>query len=105
MSSLEMVEFDTYAPVDDEVSLEQVLGDAKSLASSLHHEIKLSFHGRTIKVCEDSDLGLLARDYQRCRWGFIEEVGPHPQEISEERLADEKKALGRPWEVESLKAS
>lgn len=101
MSSLEQVEFDTYGPVDDEVPLQTVLSDAVCLARKLGAEVRLSFHGRIIKVCADSNLDLLVRDYERCRWGYINEVGPYPEEVSDEQLAAEMEHRGKPWECKS----
>ncbi len=99
MSSLEQVEFDLWGPVDDGVPLQLVLSDAICLARKLGAEVRLSYHGRIIKVRADSNLDLLARDYERCRWGFIDQVGPYPEEISKEQLKAEKMVLGKPWEV------
>ncbi len=94
MSTLEQVEPGIYSPVSDEVTLEEVLRDAVRIATLNGGEIEVSFHGRTIKVCADSDLALLARDYERCRWGFIKQVGPYPDDVSEEKLSAEESFKG-----------
>jgi hypothetical protein len=94
MSTLEQVEAGIYSPVLDAATLEEVLREAVRIATLHGGEIEVSFHGRTIKVCADSDLKLLARDYERCRWGFIQQVGPYPDNVSEEKLSAEQSLKG-----------
>jgi len=96
MSSLEQVENGVYSPILDSTSIEEVLRDAVRIAALNGSEVEVSFHGRTIKVCADSDLALLARDYERCRWGFVKHVGPYPEYVSAEKLAHEHAYKGRP---------
>jgi hypothetical protein len=90
MSCLEQVERGIYSPGEENATLEEVLREAARIATLNGGLIEVSFHGRTIKVCADSDLALLARDYERCRWGFIEQVGPYPDDVSKERLSVEQ---------------
>ncbi len=94
MSTLEQVEAGIYSPVEHSATLEDVLRDAVQIATLNGGEIEVSFHGRTIKVCADSDLALLTRDYERCRWGFIQQVGPYPDDVSEEKLSAEESFKG-----------
>jgi len=86
MSSLKQAEHDLYVPASEDATIQEVLEDAVMLAAELKSEVAISYNGRIVRVRADSDLELMARDYERCRRGIVSEVGPYPEPMTQEQL-------------------